>query len=367
MAAVAHSSFASPVRSVREESSVVDQYRSLLIFMLGEEHLERVKELPQDTFDPLLWQTLVQDGLTRHHWRVYEELVPGYFWIQKTDSEVLKFCPYLHLPEVAIHWSKEPGRIYRAYLSESENQVIVELYKASIADKPCARREVSIDIEKFRKTIAVYAAQNANPKEAELQPAIARDFQRQIEQIPIIFKATRSACEQISYLRNDWTNDLFVTLGIVDKEEEFNPIVKHKPAARISKHFIAERLLHLHEREGNPEVTSERVAPVIWTADAYRDARKLRQWEELHQEETLIYKLDSERLGSRIMDAQIIADKSLKDLRVWFVLILDGFICEFHEFHALESKRSFGREFFELSVDFKDDAWHLQSQFFEKI
>ncbi len=349
------------VRSQPENVSLIEKQRPTLVKLLGEDNMQRAKELAKDTFDPKLWRMLNSSGPAKYHWIVAkDELQPGYLWVQEDM-----------LSNIAIHWSTEPGWIHRAYPSkEKEDTVVVESYMAHQINIRITSQEASI--EGFQSLVKYYLSKSTNPSEVICQSQFARKFQRQLEHFPIVFKITQSACEKLAQLRKNYSSsviDMSVVLGVNGREgEKFNPIEgRGVQLVEISKYFINGRLPFLHEMDGKPEMTTEPVAPVFRTMDAFMQVFNLRTMvPEGHVDDAVIFHLDPERLVGRILSDDVIEGRGLKDLHAWFVLVPGGFRVEPHEFEELEAGTS-EKESLELSIDFKEDVWKLQSQFFKRV
>ncbi len=345
-------------QAIEKEYSLVNKYESLLISILGAENFKRVRELPKNTFDPLLWTQLNQRGPTPYHWTILDELAAGYLWIQEEE----------YTSEVIIHWSDWSGWIYRASPDhkDEKGEILIERYMAPVMNtcsnmRRCPREDFPLLINK-------YLTFHQNPKQPISQSSHARQFQRELGLIPIIFHATQAACAKINQIGGKFGTDLSVVLGVNGENgEKFNPREGGGThLATISKYFLTERLIFIHEQEGKPQSTSEPVAPAIRTQEAYRQLSKLRTMQLEKGQEIDTHGLERERSVPRITAEKAVAEKCLNDLRAWLTLMIGGIKFEAHAFEVVESNRRKAKESIELSIDFQDDAWKLQSRFIEK-
>ena len=217
-----------------------------------------------------------------------------------------------------------------------------------------------------------YLSKHANPREAACQPQDARKFQRQLEHFRLLFKITRSACEKLEQLRKEQSGsflDVLVVLGLDGKEgEKFDPVKgRGVHLVKVSKYFINGRLACLHDREGKPERTTEPVAPVIRTMEAFMQTFQLRKRAAVDCEGGIgIADFDSERSVEKLVSDEVLKGKSLKDLRAWLVLVSGGWKVKSHEFENLEAGTS-KEESLELSLDFREESWKLSSKFFNQV
>ncbi|MCB1112134.1 MAG: hypothetical protein H7A37_01575 [Chlamydiales bacterium] len=336
--------------------SLVERYRQTLVQMLGEENIYRVNRLGDDTFSPILWKFLTKgDNPTAYHWMIVDELLPGRVWIQR-HSFVYPFTSKYEMDtKMSILWTTKPGWIHRAYPSiTDEDKVVVESYMSHVLNTRSTTEVLSFS--QFRGLIKQHLADTPYENGIICQDPSLLALQRKLEHLPIVFNITKSACENLERIHKEYGDiQVKISVGFAGKQgDKFAPAEGYGvELMEIGKYFIGVRLPYVHEQEGRPEITTEPVAPVINTLDAWGQTFHLRC-----ESSDDFHSLERERYVPKIKSAKEIEGKSLKDLQAEFVLLL-GPDARVYNFEVLDVKKS-DKESLELSIDFQDGVWKLQ-------
>jgi len=342
----------SGIHTLQTSQSLIEKHSDTLIRLLGWRNMHHVRELPGETFNPVLWKQLYLFGEPSkyHGLIVNEELQRGYIWVQENCVQ-----------KISILWSSKKRDIFRAFFTDKKNiTVVFETYSYHMLTG--VRNTSSEGTTKdLRRVVNDYLDKCPIPKEVTEQSPLCWQFQRKLELFPIVCKVTRSACKKFVRMSEEnrlLPHDKPIVLGY--KIKGGDDLVK------ISTLFLRGRLICLHIKDGKPDITTEPVAPVIRSMKACGDVSKLRG-QNLKGEEEVdgLQDFECERTVKKILSDDLVEGKSLKDLHAWFLMSSKGGH-ETLEFEKLDAKRS-DRDSLELSIDFQDDAWELKSQFFGKV
>ncbi|MEM1282479.1 MAG: hypothetical protein AAGG81_02885 [Chlamydiota bacterium] len=335
-------------------SILIEKYKENLLTFLKEEDFCRVRELLPNTFDVNIWRKLNSAGPTNYHWSIVNELEPGYLWLQEDDEK-----------KVEVLWVTEPGHIHKANLVDGECWN-VESFMSHVLNQ--SDKIHKFTLPEFSDIIRTYLEKNSRPKETMQRSLKGREFQKQLELLPIIVSLSRSALKEFrSIAEKHSVYDMEVIIGIDAKEEKENKSDRKEftPLIWVSKYFLNGRIYSADRISHEPDVVTEPVAPVLASIEAYEQAKQLRQddgdgYYQL-QVERQVASIVSKKNGKpyQILD-QNIEDIDLKDLRAKFVLTPGGIVSENYDFKVEMSKNSDSTEnSMRLSIDFKNGKWML--------
>ncbi len=165
-----------------------------------------------------------------------------------------------------------------------------------------------------------------------------------------------------------------VQLGVDEENAPFNPTQQTgRKLAIITDSFFYDALTYINGELQAPKVIVEPVAPVIrsWESLDMIDSLRREDFTDSNNKIDLGL-LQRERKVRNLfsLDAlthNTLKDKSSKDLRSWLMIDREEIGKEAYAFRQLTPLQTTGSQQLELRIDFKNEAWKLESQFFQKV